>query len=135
MTFTVPSAIYPEEEAVVEGVGAVFAKQLRTFASEVRDLFRLYAGTFRSRTVDVKGGATPADSATEFLWNVGNDVRPQHIIVTRVTDTKNAPVATTGAVFLNWYWDGKSVRITQVFGLTSGASYRLRLVILGELNG
>lgn len=134
MTLPLLRELRCETAEVIKAVGAEFPRALGAWSSSVRGLFAQLSATFGERDVEVTGGASPADAATSFVW--GAEPRrsdPRHVFVTAVRDENGAPITTTAPVSVNWFYDGVSVRVTQIFGLANGTKYTLRLAILGGL--
>lgn len=134
MTFPLLRDLHAEEPEVVKGVGAVFAKELSGCWGALRGILAQVSAAFGEREIDVVGGATPADSATSFPWGVGlRRGEPRHVLVSAVRGDGGVAITTTAPVFVSWFYDGTRVQITQVFGLTSGTKYTLRLAVFGGL--
>ena len=131
MTLPLLRDIHAETTEVVNGVGRTFAKECSSGWGERRQIIARLRGALGAREVPVIGGAAPEDSATSFALPISNE--PRHVFVTAVRTDQGVQTTTTGPVSISWYWDNGLVQITQVFGLTNGTKYTLRLAVLGEL--
>ena len=76
---------------------------------------------------NVTVGATGAPTATTS-FTLSNNLRVEGIVVLAVTNNVNAATYPPSAVFINFTSQSDSVIINNITGLTSGISYKIKVV-------
>ena len=114
------------------GLGSVFAKfisNLNLFTLASYNLFNGGIG-FQNLQRAIYSTTVLAGATTPLVFVNPLSIAPSGVSIVKVLLSGKTNVAMTGAVSAaNWFYDGKSINILNITGLTNGSTYSISLEI------